>query len=320
MKYFSIFLAFLAICLFTMPDLADAKRFGGSRSFGSKPSFSTQAPKAPSTGATSGSTFNQRNTTNNSNAATAGTAGAGAATASRGGFGLMGGLLAGTLLGSMFFGTPFAGGGFMDIIIIGLLFYFGMRIMRSFTGNKRQQQPQRPQSQQHYQSQNNTSNNNAVGNSVWDNLKANNQDNQNNYADYSAENQATNYEQNQANTLQENEEFLEGAKTLYVRMQDSWDKRDLADIQLFTTSAVYSEIKKQAIEDPNPSETLIISVNAQINTKETDGEMERISVYFNAMLREDKEQAMAENVTELWHFMRENKESNWKLDGIQQIK
>ncbi len=311
MKYFGILIAFVAVLLFSMSEIADAKRFGGSRSFGSKPSFSTTAPKAPSSNLNNGTTFNQRDTTNQANVGAAG-AGAGAATASRGGFGLMGGLLAGTLLGSMLMGTPFAGGGLMDILLIGLLVYFGLRLFSSvFARNKQSNQNQQQQYRQntYNQQQSNNQHSRQQASNAWDNLKSDD--------DYVQNTQ--NREQGAGQNIAVNEEFLEGAKTLFIRMQKSWDNRDLEDIKAFTSKAVFDEIQKQANEDPKPSQTLILSLHAEINQQEKQGEADRISVYFTALMREDNDQAMAENMTELWHFYRENSSSNWLLDGIQQV-
>ncbi len=311
MKYFSVLLAFIAVLLFSMAEVADAKRFGGSRSFGSKPSFSTNAPKAPSSNLNTGSTFNQRNTTNNQSNTAAGAAGAGTVANSSRGFGLMGGLLAGTLIGSMLFGTPFSGGGFFDILILGLLVYFGIRLVRGFLS-----QGQRNSQNSQYQGQNNY--NNSKSENSWNDLRS--EKNETTTSNYTSYQNQENSQQNTSNSIdEENAEFIEGAKALFVRMQASWDKRDLADIESFTTKAVFDEIKKQAEEDPKPSQTLILSLNAAINTKEKENEADRISVYFTALMREDEEQAMAENVTELWHFYRKNANSHWLLDGIQQI-
>ncbi len=310
MKYIGLILAFLGVILFSFPDDADARRFGGSRSFGGKSSFSAPAPKAPA-GNVGGTSSTFRNDTTKAPTGAANTAGAGAATAAGasrgiGGMGLFGGLLAGTFIGSMLFGGTAAGGGLFDIIIIGLLVYLAVRLFRSFSNRN-----------QNTQYQQNTHRQNSSQNSQWDKLRSDNEEN----PVYSRNNNDTQAEtQSQpTNALSvDTEEFVEGAKTAYVRLQESWDKRDLDDIKIFTTKAVYEEILAQANEDPTPSKTHILSVNAQINAMEKDSEGERISVYFTALLREDSEGA-AENVTEVWHFLRFDKNSMWLVDGIQQI-
>ena len=43
---------------------------------------------------------------------------------------------------------------------------------------------------------------------------------------------------------------MKGAKAVYTRLQNSWDKRDLEDIRHFTSKEVWEEINRQAQEDP----------------------------------------------------------------------
>ncbi len=279
MKYIGIVFAFIAMVLFVLPEDADARRIGSARSFGGSSSFSTPAAKPP---VTSG--------INNATGATAGAGAAAAGTMTRNsGMGMMGGmfggLLAGSLIGSMLFGGAFAGGGLIDFLLIALLFYIGFRLFNSFRAK----------------------NNNT--NSYQGRAQAN-------YAEHS---QAPRQESpvQKANTI-DNAEFIEGAKTAYNRLQASWSKRDLEDIKIFTTKAVYTEIEKHFEEDPEPCETEIISLSAQINNIEKDRDMDRISVYFTCLMREGDEEN-AKTVTELWHFLREDVYSMWKVDGIQQV-
>lgn len=106
----------LGLLLMTMTDQADAKRLGGGKSFGSKPSYSQNFQKpAPSPSAPAG----QMNP------------GAGPL-GGRGMFGgLLGGMLMGGLLGSLFFGGPFSGPGLMDILLIGGGLFLLFRFLRS---------------------------------------------------------------------------------------------------------------------------------------------------------------------------------------------
>ncbi len=281
MKYIGIIFAFLAMVLFVMPEDADARRIGGARSFGGKSTFSTPAAKPPVTGGINNPTSN---VTGGANAAAAGTMTRNSGMGMMGG--LFGGLLAGSLIGSMLGGGAFAGGGMIDFLLIALLFYLGFRLFNSFRAKN---------------------NNNA--NPYQGRAQAN-------YAEHS---QAP----SQENPMQksqgiDNAEFIEGAKTAFNRLQSSWSKRDLADIKIFTTTAVYSEIEKHFKEDPEPCETEIISLSAQINNIEKDREMDRISVYFTCLMREGDEEN-AKNITELWHFLRNDEHSMWKVDGIQQV-
>ena len=105
----------------------------------------------------------------------------------------------------------------------------------------------------------------------------------------------------------------------YTRMQASWDKRDLDDIANFATDAVLDELRIQAKEDPNPSQTQIVLINAHLISVEEFGSMDRAQVYFDVLMREDPSQTQPANAREIWHFIRQHETGTWKLDGIQQI-
>ena len=115
-KVLTLCVACMAAFSLSIPSDVEAKRLGGGRSFGSSPSMSRPAtPSAPS------GTYRQQSNTYSRQANPA--AGAGAAAMNRPGWGgMLGGLLAGTFIGSMLFGNGMAGagagGGLLDLIIL----------------------------------------------------------------------------------------------------------------------------------------------------------------------------------------------------------
>ena len=115
---------FMALCIgLTLSLDANAKRFGGGKSFGSAPSHQTrQAPQ-------------QRN--DSTAAAQTGRQQPAAGGASRW-LGPLAGLAAGGLLASMFMGGGFEGIQFMDILIFGLIAFL---LFRFLAARRRQQQP-----------------------------------------------------------------------------------------------------------------------------------------------------------------------------------
>jgi len=117
------------------------------------------------------------------------------------------------------------------------------------------------------------------------------------------------------------EDFMKGAKTVYTRLQSSWDKRDLEDIRDFTSKEVWEEINRQAQEDPQPGKTEILRVNARLLEVSSSNSHTVASVLFDVMMRESKEQDMAKEVREIWHFSKDDKDpkSFWVLEGIQQV-
>lgn len=116
MKKLTLFIA-IALGLFFVqpPDIAEARRFGGGGSFGSRPSYSQKFSK-PANPATSP---RQQ-------------ASPAAPMGGRGMFGgMLGGMLMGGLLGSLFFGGGFQGFNFMDALLIGGGLFLLFRFLRS---------------------------------------------------------------------------------------------------------------------------------------------------------------------------------------------
>lgn len=318
-RYFALLLAFCAALVMCCADYADARRMGGGRSFGSSSSMQ-RSYSAPKQNATTPSA--SQSTASQSSAAQK--QGTNAATPQRTGLfggmgGMFGGLLAGGLIGSLLFGGGMGGfgSGFLDILLLGAVVYFGFRFLRSrrqggseqatagayggqsggYTANPSQQ------STQH-------SYDNASA-SGWDNLRST----------------------PKAGPIEEphgpevpagfdSDDFLRGAKLVFTRLQQSWDRRDMDDISLFATPYVVDEIRNQAKEDPNPSTTEILLVNANIlSVKEEEGQ-QRATVFFDVLMREDPKQEVPTSVREVWHFTRPadaHSSAMWLLDGIQQV-
>lgn len=298
----ALFLLFAAV---SIPDCADAARMGGGKSFGSKPFMNT--PSAPPAG--------MRQQTNRQATGPM----AGAAATKPGGMlggmgGIFGGLLAGTLLGSLISGNGFGGGGgFMDILLFAILAFVAWKLFQRFRSRPQPEaQPAGVPGNPFGQSQNplqSPMQQSDLQGGVWDKLQNISQGQAPQAAETNADVPAD------FNT----EEFLRGAKMAYNRMQQSWDRRDLEDISQFATPAVMRELKAQAAEDPNPSRTEIMQVNAQVVGAEPEGDNMRAQVYFDVLMREDLAAQAPTNVREIWHFLRIGKNGNWKLDGIQQV-
>ena len=283
-------------CMYALPDTADAARLGGGRSFGSRPSMSqpAQAPSAM-----------QRQSTQQRQQA------AQAQQPQRKGFlggmgGLLGGLLAGSLIGSLLFGGGFSGGGIMDILLLGILLFVGLKLFAR-ARNKATAAPagagnapmggMEPPLQR-----------NDTAASGWDTL--------------SGQNNAYNSQPEVVIPMPADfdaEEFLRGAKMAYNRLQAAWDSRDLNDIAQFASPAVMDAVRQQLAEETEPSKTEILLVNAQLLSVVNEDKEQRAQVYFDVLMRERPDQPTPSNVREIWHFVRELDGGTWKLDGIQQV-
>ena len=290
---FTVLLFAGSLMVFAVGD-ADAARFGGGRSFGSKPSMqrSTTAPtqqKPPV-----------------ANAAPS------AAAAQKPGLfggmgGMLGGLLAGTLIGSLLFGGGFHGGGLMDMLLIALMLYLAFKLYSRFRASKtataagpsgamgyEAPQPE-PMQRQNTQSAD-----------AWGALQGGSAA----QAEPAGPVVPAGFDV---------DEFLRGAKLAFNRLQASWDKRDMDDIAQFASDAVMKEVKSQFETDPTPGKTEVLLVNAQLLSVAEEEGQQTATVYFDVLLRETPRTDTTQ-VREVWHFVRPVEGSgSWKLDGIQQV-
>lgn len=284
----------ILVCLiYFWHDTAEARRFGGGRSFGSRPSYqrSTPAPShnpsqnTGSPGMGSGQNSQQRPFSGMSSPF--------------GRFGgMMGGLLMGGLIGSLLFGGGhgFGGPGLLDMLLIGgglfLLFRF-LRARRIATASP---SPAGPISFDRGPAQG------------WENVG------------YSPSQAPVDVVPQAYPEGFDEAEFMKGANLMYTRLQESWDIRDLEDIRQFTTPEVFSEIAAQIQEDPNPGKTELLLINHRlIEVREVENQI-IATVLFDVMIREQGD-LVAKQVRELWHFSRAagKPDSFWTLEGIQQV-
>ncbi|MBQ3060529.1 MAG: Tim44 domain-containing protein [Desulfovibrio sp.] len=294
-----IFLLFASVAV-VLPETAEAARMGGGRSFGSKPSMSQSAP-APSQTMRQGTQTQRQNAVQTQAPQRPGLFG--------GMGGLVGGLLAGTLIGSLLAGTGFTGGGFMDILLVGLLIFLGFKLFARF---RNRQQPAAA----------------GAGNAPVGGMSGNmdytmhRDDVRSGWDTLSSTPQGAGQAGGAPLDLPADfdaDDFLRGAKMAYTRLQNSWDRRDLNDIAQFATPAVLDALRQQMAEDPEPCVTEILLVNAQLLSAENEGSEQRAQVYFDVLMREDPQQQSPSSVREIWHFVRPLSGGSWKLDGLQQV-
>lgn len=304
-KAISVFLA-IFLLLVASVDFASAKRLGGGGSIGNRQSFSQTT--RPDMGAPSGSFGSQQTAPRQT---PMGAPGAGGGMFSRPGLGgMLGGLLVGGLVGSMLFGGGHGmggGPGLLDMLLIGGGLYLLFRFLRArrtasegpSMARTYEAEPMRPTPSPMRE---------AAGNG-WSNLGA------------SPGGAAAAPAGPQVPPGFDANDFLTGAKALFGRLQKSWSARDLADIAAFSTPAFMEDVRKQAAEDPTPTPTDVLLVDAKLLEVRSQGQLTIASAYFDTLLREDPKAGQPEQVREVWHFVRRSDVpgDTWRLDAIQQL-
>ena len=296
MKFISSFIAVL-LCSSSLilagMDVAEAKRFGGGQSFGGK--FSHSQPLKRESANQNSSQRQQASPAQQKNSERK------QQLAQKGGFmGMLGALAMGGLLGALFFGGAFEGLNFMDLLIFGLIIFVLFKLMA------RRVQPAA-----------------AGGYGYEPTIDDDGYQPRPPSADYSRNASAdhgTAVDDLRAATPRQfdEQEFIEGAKHCFVRLQHAWDEGDLADIRQFTTDHVFGEIQDQYHVRGSHSQTEIVSLVAELLSANELGSKQEAIVLFKAELKEDGTQHLIE---EVWHFIKphNSQQPSWLLDGIQQV-
>lgn len=229
----------------------------------------------------------------------------------------------GSLVGTLFFGHPFEGVGFADVIVAAILFFIGLKLVpRSVKNYDKSRQKYKSgesgtaQETGEYDISGNgdISKGDAKGvihqhaASAWGRLRS-----------APAPEGRSSSVQITINTPKDfdAQDFLEGAKMLYSRLQASWAERDIADLEPFTTPEMIAVLKEQASEHPHASPIDVVLVNARLINVERKGREERAKVFFSALIHED---GAPFDVKELWHFVHNYETgSTWLLDAIEPV-
>jgi predicted lipid-binding transport protein (Tim44 family) len=214
---------------------------------------------------------------------------------------MLGGLLMGGLIGSLLFGGmhSWGGPGLLDILIIGGLLFFLFRFLKA----------RRMATQETGQASFSTG---LDSREAWGSTGPG-------YGSVQGMPVPAASEEVSIPQGFDQEDFMKGAKAVYTRLQNAWDKRDLEDIRHFTSKEVWEEINRQAQEDPKPSKTEILRVNARLLEVASSNSHTVASVLFDVMMRESED--ISKEVREIWHFSKDDKDpkSFWVLEGIQQV-
>lgn len=300
---------------------AEAKRFGGARSFGSKSSYS----KSYSRKATSAKkTASQKRASQQNQTARQ-------SMSRRGGLmGMLGGLALGGLLGSLFFGGAFENFNFMDILLFGGIAYLLFKLFAA-KANKQSARPVFSQT-------NSSSRQSRADPLSTRSYQRTEEPSTNKVADFNTDifsNKTGTTKFKAAPVTIENDvienalvlpkdfneaDFLEGAKGAYKMLQAAWDNKDVSEIRGLTTDKVFAEIQTQIHASTEDNKTDILNIEVELlEVRELNTELEA-TVLFDSLLREDANTS-ATQVREVWTFIKPKNslQSKWYLDGLQQL-
>ncbi|HHX8467721.1 TPA: Tim44 domain-containing protein [Vibrio diabolicus] len=282
----------VALLMFTVAvtPIAEAKKFGGSKSFG-KSYKTAPAPKQ------------QQQNTN--------TVGKDQTAKSSSKKGLMGGLLGGLLAGGLlaaFFGGAFEGIQFMDILIIGLIAFVIFKLMRGMLGakqgsmNQHRQQPafggnaskfEQP-NMQNFEQQPNTNNGGFGGFGAQKDVP---------------HNYPPGFDQ---------AAFINGSREHYRILQGAWNHNQLETIEEYVSPSLFEDLKAERAKLDGEQHTDVMYVDAEIVRADYDANKAQLSLQFSGRYR-DTVEGVEEEIEDIWHLERDLTVPNapWLIVGIQ---
>lgn len=292
MKRLFSLVALLMVSVAITP-IAEAKKFGGGKSFGK--SFKT-AP-APKQQQKNTNSIGKEQTSKTQSSSKKGLMG-----------GLLGGLLAGGLLAA-FFGGAFEGIQFMDILIMGLIAFVIFKLMRGMLGakqgsmNQNRQQPafggsapkfEQPNVHNFEQPQNNGAQAGGFGFGAQSDVP---------------HNYPPGFDQ---------AAFVNGSREHYRILQGAWNHNQLETVEEYVSPSLFEDLKSERAKLDGEQHTDVMYVDAEIVRADYDANKAQLSLQFSGRYR-DAVEGIEEDITDIWHLERDLSVPNapWLIVGIQ---
>lgn len=113
--------------------------------------------------------------------------------------------------------------------------------------------------------------------------------------------------------------FAREAKLNFIRLQAAFDAGNLDDLRAFTSPEVFAEVRMQLAERGDAAQTTdVVSINAEVLEAVDEGNQHVVSVRFTGLVREAADQA-AMPLDEIWHLTKPvSGQGGWVIAGIQQ--
>ena len=288
--------ALMFVFVFSAPH-AEAKKFGGGKSFGK--SFKTApAPKQK-----------QQNTNTIGKQDTA--KGASSKKGLMGG--LLGGLLVGGLLASVLGGGGFEGIQFMDIIIMAGVAFVLFKLFRMFMASKAGSLNQRQGTA-------------YAGPQASQNEQPSFRDNQQYFQGEQEQPQATGgFGAPSADEIPHNyppgfdlQGFINGSREHYRILQGAWNHNQLETIQEYVSISLYNDLVQERANTEGEQHTDVMFVDAEVVRADHTASSAQLSLQFSGRYR-DSVEGVEEEITDIWHLERDLTQPNapWLIIGIQ---
>lgn len=116
-------------------------------------------------------------------------------------------------------------------------------------------------------------------------------------------------------------EFLEGAKLFFARFQQASDSRDFDELKVFLSDEVYTDAVLRAQDNPAHVRTEIMLLNARLMELNPGDGMTAATVFYDAQVRKGISGDQPVHMRAVWEFSRDDSVENglWKLEKINKV-
>ena len=113
--------------------------------------------------------------------------------------------------------------------------------------------------------------------------------------------------------------FLAGARDHYRTLQEAWNKGDLSKIQEYVSPELFAQLKAERSELAGEQHTEVMYVDTQLVRADHGSDWAQVSVLFTGRYMDRTEQ-VEEDIREVWHLERDLTKAGapWHIVGIEQ--
>ena len=113
-------------------------------------------------------------------------------------------------------------------------------------------------------------------------------------------------------------EFIKGACEHYRTLQSAWNENDFSKIQEYVMPELYNELKQERANYVGKQHTEVLFINAELVRADRTTDHAQVSVLFKGRYR-DVVESIEEDINEVWHLERNLSVANapWLIVGIE---
>ena len=114
--------------------------------------------------------------------------------------------------------------------------------------------------------------------------------------------------------------FLAGARDHYRTLQEAWNKNDLEKVREYVSPELFEQLKAERAELSGEQHTEVMYVDTQLVRADYGSDWAQVSVRFSGRYM-DRQEQVEEDIKEVWHLERNLAKDNapWHIVGIEQL-